>query len=186
MKAKLIKYKQEMFTNYILKNENGDTIATTKYPFASETEYLAKSKGITLQRLSHENCDEIFGIYIPSELSKVLVEGERGAFEFGYCLAREHNKDKVFTLDDIRNAMDWIMTQYFEFHEQPTTGRREQYLESIQQPTEIEVEIEMEENIILKARSMQFSTQRAINAVKKEWFPKPKLDSEGCLILKKI
>jgi hypothetical protein len=108
-------------------------------------------------KLHKQNCDEIFGIYSPSDLSKVLVEGERGAFEFGYCLAREHNKDKVFTLDDIRNAMDWIMTQYFEFHEQPTTGRREQYLESIQQPTEIEVTFNPEEK-----------------------------DSDGCLILSKL
>lgn len=36
MKAKLIKYKQEMFTNYILKNEDRNTIATSRYPFAIE------------------------------------------------------------------------------------------------------------------------------------------------------
>jgi len=108
-------------------------------------------------KLSKQNCDEVFGIYHPSELSKVLTEGERGAFEFGYCLAREHNSHKVFTLEDVKNAMDWIMTQYFEFHEQPTTGRREQYLQSLQQPSEIEVIFNPEEK-----------------------------DSEGCLILKKI
>jgi hypothetical protein len=132
----------------------------------------------TVNKLSKQNCDEIFGIYSPSELSKVLTEGERGAFEFGYCLAREHNSHKVFTLEDVKNAMDWIMTQYFEFHEQPTTGRREHYLKSLQKPTEIEVEIEME------------CLDPNCDGIDKKGVcipgDKPKLDSKGCLILKKI
>ena len=80
--------------------------------------------------------------------------------------------------------MDWMMTQYFEFHEQPTIGRRDQYLESIQQPTEIDVEIEMRNsrtgNIVKHDSDLEWDEDglcdRAI----------PKLDSEGCLILKKI
>jgi hypothetical protein len=132
----------------------------------------------TVNKLSKQNCDEIFGIYSPSELSKVLTEGERGAFEFGYCLAREHNSHKVFTLEDVKNAMDWIMTQYFEFHEQPTTGRREHYLKSLQKPTEIEVEIEME------------CLDPNCDGIDKKGVcipgDKPKLDSSGFLVLRKL
>jgi hypothetical protein len=84
----------------------------------------------------------------------------------------ELNKDKLFTLEDMNNAMDWIMTQYFEFHEQPTIGRREQYLEHIQQPTEIEVVIEMED-----IRLPHGANESYIES-------KPKLDSNRCLILK--
>jgi hypothetical protein len=49
----------------------------------------------------------------------------------GYEKAKETYK---YTEDDLRNAMDWIMVQYFEFHEQPTTGRREQFIQSLNQP----------------------------------------------------
>ena len=59
MEAKLIKTKQELFVNYHLKNENGHIIATTLFPVPTEVEYAAKSRGITLQRLSHENCEAI-------------------------------------------------------------------------------------------------------------------------------
>jgi hypothetical protein len=85
----------------------------------------------------------------------------------------ELNKDKVFTLEDMNNAMDWIMTQYFEFHEQPTTGRREQYLQSLQQPTEIDVVIVMDTDCTGEFK--YFLLDKG----------KPKLDSEGQLILKK-
>jgi hypothetical protein len=91
-------------------------------------------------KLSKQNCNEIFGIYSPSELSKVLTEDQRGAFEFGYCLARQHL--------------------------------------SLQQPKEIEVEIEMEcldpncDGIDKKGVCIPGN--------------KPKLDSQGCLILKHV
>jgi hypothetical protein len=118
-----------------------------------------------LPNLSKQNCDEIFGIYSPSELSKVLVEGERGAFEFGYCLAREHNKDKVFTLEDMMNC--WNKALKFQEHKQ-TFG---EYIQSLQQPTEIEVEI-----VCMTAMNTEHSTNTGI----------PKLDSSENLILKKI
>jgi hypothetical protein len=122
-----------------------------------------------LPNLSKQNCDEIFGIYSPSELSKVLVEGERGAFEFGYCLAREHNKDKVFTLEDMMNC--WNKALKFQEHKQ-TFG---EYIQSRQQPTEIEVMIVMER--ILEGLDEMCQPQYA---------KVPKLDSSGNLILKKI
>jgi len=75
------------------------------------------------------------------------------------------------------------MTQYYEFHEQPTTGRREQYLESIQQPNEIEVEIEM----ICPHPEDAYRCGLQYGCNIECYHPNkiPYLDSQGCLILTK-
>jgi hypothetical protein len=130
MKAKLIKRDND----YCLYNESGETIA-------------ASWANVTGKKLSKQNCDEIFGVVDVDDMMENILsncEKTKDGYILGFQMAMELNKDKVFTLEDMRNTMDWIMTQYFEFYEQPTTGRREQYLESLQQPTEIEVEIVME------------------------------------------
>lgn len=158
IKGKLIKTGGD----YLLRDMGGDVLAITK----------GTTEG---RKLSKKNCDDIFGVIDVEKLAtglglyeKINFVGQTRAYKAGFQKAMELNKDKLFTLEDIKKAMDWIMTQYFEFHEQPTIGRREQYLESIQQPTEIEVEIEMEEYPELPYYKG----------------PQPKLDSEGCLILK--
>jgi hypothetical protein len=145
-------------------------------------------------KLSKQNCDEIFGVTDVEKLAEDFAKNNsiyptaqddtEYGFKHGFNKAMELNKDKVFTLEDMRNAMDWIMTQYFEFYEQPTTARREQYLESLQQPTEIEVEIEMEKVVDetkmvgavkgVKGSGDKITTYKTV----------PKLDSNGCLILK--
>jgi fructose/tagatose bisphosphate aldolase len=148
MKAKLIK----TGSDYLLRDMNGEVLAITN----------GTTEG---RKLSTKNCDEIFGVVDVEKLAEEcsidwngeVMEGSCGIYKEGFNKAMELNKDKVFTEEDMNNAMDWIMTQYFEFHEQPTTGRREQYLQSLQQPSEIEVIFNPEEK-----------------------------DSEGCLILKKI
>ena len=189
MKAKLIKYKQEMFTNYILKNEDGNTFATSKYPFATETEYLAKSKGITLQRLSHKNCDEIFGVVDVEKLAKQefdrpyivymgtdLTPAYQDGFKIGYNKAMELNK---YTEEDIMKAYD--------FGSNALLGvSKNNLIQSLQQPTEIEVEIEMKKVVDktkvigavkgVKGSGDKITTYKSV----------PKLDSNGCLILKKI
>ena len=146
-------------------------------------------------KLSIANCDEIFGVVDVEKLAigydlyeKINFVGQTRAYKAGFNKAMELNKDKVFTLEDMRKAMDWIMTQYFEFHEQPATGRREHYLQLLQQPIAIEVEIEMEEKqvYITKGRATQFSLVMATNALEEVWSPKPRLDSNGCIILKKL
>jgi hypothetical protein len=127
-------------------------------------------------KLSKQNCDEIFGIYQPSELSKVLTEGERGAFEFGYCLAREHNSHKVFTLEQMVDC--WNTALKFQENEL-TLG---EFIQSLR-PTEIEVEVEME---VADLAFYENGERYPIEANIPERFKyKPKLDSEGCLILKK-
>ena len=134
-------------------------------------------------KLSKQNCDEIFGVFDVEKLAigydlyeKINFVGQTRAYKAGFNKAKELDKDKVFTLGDMRKAMDWIMTQYFEFHEQPSIGRREHYLQLLQQPIAIEVEIETETKVWEFISNGEFESFEII----------PKLDSNGCLILKKL
>jgi hypothetical protein len=134
-------------------------------------------------KLSKQNCDKIFGVTDVEKLAmgydlyeKINFVGQTRAYKAGFNKAMELNKDKVFTLEDMRKAMDWIITQYFEFHEQPSTGRREHYLQLLQQPIAIEVEIETETKVWEFISNGEFESFEII----------PKLDSNGCLILKKL
>ncbi len=182
MKGKLTK-----ITNiYTLLDKNDRMIASDD---------LDMQKDYQIGKLSKENCDEIFGVYSPSELSKVLTEGERGAFEFGYCLAREHNKDKVFTLEDVESAMRCMISQeifYGETHEE-TQQMRQTYIKSYidflaKEPTEIEVEIEMEKYGYCEGcrKAGMWHCAHADTCGYAETRERQNLDSEGCLILKKI
>jgi hypothetical protein len=91
----------------------------------------------------------------------------------------ELNKDKLFTLEDMMNC--WNKALKFQDHKQ-TFG---EYIQSIQQPTEIEVEIEMicPHPMDTYRCGLQYGCDgdgcNHPNQI-------PYLDSEGCLILKKI
>jgi hypothetical protein len=136
-------------------------------------------------KLSKENCDEIFGVVdveVLAEKAIPLSEENIDYIEFakhdrkrwveGFNRALELNKDKLFTLRDIKQAI-------FNFanYDRKTISeldRRDMAIASIQQPTEIDVEVEMIEYGIgndENGRSV-FDTR-------------PRLDNEGCLILKK-
>jgi hypothetical protein len=130
-------------------------------------------------KLSKQNCDEIFGVVDVEELANetwkdlgVFTENDKhlwfGGFRNGFNKAIELNKDKVFTLEDVRKAFNKGYLMKFNPSDEYTetlTG----LVQSLQQPTEIEVEIVMERypGLSLCAAS-------------------PEKDSEGCLILKKI
>jgi hypothetical protein len=43
---------------------------------------------------------------------------------------------QMYSEQELRNAMNWMMTQYFEFYEQPTTGRVNHYIQTIKQQEE--------------------------------------------------
>jgi hypothetical protein len=109
--------------------------------------------------------------------------------EFGFNKAMELNKDKMFTLEDMRNAIQFGLDGMFGYEageEGTTKNQMKRYIQSIQQPIEIDVEIEMEKvvdetKIIgaikgVKGSGDKITTYKTV----------PKLDSEGCLILKKI
>ena len=192
MKAKLYK----VLDQYHLYNED-KAIATT-----------IVGNPMLLPNLSKQNCDEIFGVVDVEKLAddvvmNYLTEGNpNGDFKkstigmddniiwwkAGFNKAMELNKSKLFTLEDMATMMLEAVKWANDGGEIDAQKLLDNTIQSLQQPTEIDVVIVMEENanIALKARSMQFSTQRATNAIKEAWFPKPKLDSEGCLVLRKL
>jgi hypothetical protein len=127
MKAKLIKTGGD----YLLRDMGGDVLAITN----------GTTEG---RKLSKQNCDEIFGVFDLDELAEKNTSDcdESGCypedvFKEGFNKAMELNKDKLFTLEDMMNC--WNKALKFQEHKQ-TLG---EYIQSLQQPTEIEVEIEM-------------------------------------------
>jgi hypothetical protein len=159
MKAKLIKTGGD----YLLRDMGGDVLAITN----------GTTEG---RKLSKQNCDEIFGVVDVEKLAEDFAKNHsiyptaqddtEYGFKHGFKKAIELNKDKLFTLEDMMNC--WNKALKFQEHKQ-TLG---EYIQSLQQPTEIEVEIVTEEFE---------SYNKNLDIIKK-----PILDSEGCLILKKI
>jgi hypothetical protein len=137
-------------------------------------------------KLSKENCDKIFGVVDVEKLAieydlyeKINFVGQTRAYKAGFQKAMELNKDKLFTLEDMINC--WNKALKFQVLRQ-TFG---EYIQSIQQPTEIEVEIEMQcpHPMDTYRCGLQYGCDgdgcNHPNQI-------PYLDSEGCLILKKI
>ena len=161
MKAKLIK----TGSDYLLRDMGGNVLAITN----------GTTEG---RKLSKQNCDEIFGVIDVEKLAtgydlyeKINFVGQTRAYKAGFQKAMELNKDKVFTIEDIRKA-------YQQGEEDSylkgglTKTKEDNYIQSLQQPTEIEVEIEM----FTPAATYGHSG----------WHEEPKLDKNGCLILKRI
>jgi hypothetical protein len=187
MKGKLIKL--ELIEGYRLDDEKGNLIASTLDG--------AKTK------LSKQNCDEIFGVvdveklaqdYANSQCEDLHDElGKTGAewgwetaldFKNGFNKAMELNKDKQFTEDDLRKAIRFGFNGAYGYltGEKGTIEKQsDNYILSIQQPTEIEVEIKMEP-CFYDSSLGGFSTSYTEDKPKEQ----PKLDKDGCLILKKI
>ena len=168
MKAKLVKHE----SGYLLYDEDNITIGAEPNVLSSNI----------FSKLSIKNCQAIERGYDLDELAREFCHpgnGVRdnfqpvfkGIFIQGFQKALELMGDKKFSEEDINNAMNWIMTQYFEFYEQPTTGRREHYIQSLQQ-TEWDCIIEMEE------------IQEIYRDGTTKYERVPKLDADGCLILK--
>lgn len=146
-----------------------------------------------MYQLSFENCDEIFGVVdvwsagLEIELDKLPYtkhlddgqynDGQVAGFElgaeWGFNKAMELNKDKLFTIEDMIKAIE--MSRDVKY----VTFSIDELIQSIQQPTEIEVEIEMERSKFIVDKSHRDDVRNGFNY-------RPKLDSEGCLILKKI
>jgi hypothetical protein len=131
-------------------------------------------------KLSKQNCDELFGVV---DIEKLAFEhsnylGGRcsnrayKSYKEGFNKAMELNKDKVFTLEDMRKAFDEGCDTVDSDERFDDVFNRT--IQSLQQPTEIEVEIEMED-----IRLPYGSSQSYIKSI-------PKLDPNGCLILKRV
>lgn len=170
IKGKLIKTGGD----YLLRDMGGDVLAITN----------GTTEGI---KLSKQNCDEIFGVIDVEKLAtgydlyeKINFVGQTRAYKAGFQKAIELNKDKLFTLEDMINC--WNKALKFQVLRQ-TFG---EYIQSIQQPTEMDVEIEMEKvdyetKVIgavkgVKGSGDKITTYRYI----------PSFDTNKCLILKRI
>jgi hypothetical protein len=174
MKAKLIKTE----VNYLLEDDKGVVIASTSLKEGFNS-------------LSKQNCDEIFGVV---DVIDVIYKKVRNGFDgdldsFTEAFAKECinkaielSKDKMFTESDIFSVVNHILSKLVKVDgfDQKYLFPEEVYQEvtwktkQIQQPTEIEVEIEMFRG-------------NDIKSVARDWgqIGEPKLDSNGCLILKK-
>jgi hypothetical protein len=118
--------------------------------------------------LSKQNCDEIFGVVaiFRSDVEELSMKNDKGiyrsvdgviSYRQGFNKAMQLNKDKVFTLEDIRKAINYIFEQTVVFGNKVSALDVDKYIQSLQQPTEIEVTFNPDEK-----------------------------DSEGCLILKRV
>lgn len=159
MKAKLIKTE----VNYLLENKEGVIIASTSLNKEGKS-------------LSKQNCDELFGIVDVEKLVEeyikddVIMPSEKSTFIFAFLNGMELNKDKVFTLED----MYYIFQLGFSLDGKAISKLEyDTHIQSLQQPTEIDVEVEMYD-FELPGKPIG---RRII---------KPKVDSEGCLILKRV
>jgi hypothetical protein len=144
-------------------------------------------------KLSKQNCDEIFGVVDVEKLANYeYPEGDdwspeeslvrKLAFLNGFNKSMELNKDKLFTLEDMHEALHLMNnTSKIEISGEALdiikkiTEVRESIIDKIldsKQPTEIEVEIEM----VFLGFEME-------SGLKME---EPKLDSNGNLILRKL
>jgi hypothetical protein len=148
-------------------------------------------------KLSKQNCDEIFGVIDVDKLAKdfsndsatcdyeegINVGKYQGYLE-GFNKAMELNKDKRFTLGDMKRVFNCgrDLESIDRFEDWRTFTH---FINSLE-PTEIEVEIEMETKKQL-VNGYKNQPDNVIGFVAEyENILVPKLDSEGCLILKSV
>jgi len=131
--------------------------------------------------LSKQNCDSIFGVVDVEKLAFNYAD-EIGIlhttlayskhFKAGFNKAMELNR---FTLEDIKRAISFGQGMDLWKEEEQI----DKFIQSLQQPTEIDVVIEME---CPQCQEWGYVSECRKDCNKK--FLQPKLDSEGCLILK--
>lgn len=143
------------------------------------------------KRLSKENCDEIFGVVdVVDVIYKQAKNGFDGIIDpFTEAFAKacidksmELNKDKLFTVEDLYRAFlinsagnNTTLRNFFE----------QTVLPMFEQPKEIEVEIEMETKQQL-VNGYKNQPDNIIGFIAEyEDVRVPKLDENGCIILKK-
>jgi hypothetical protein len=131
----------------------------------------------SLPLLSKQNCDEIFGVV---DVEKLFNEVDEtidfhefcfSSFKLGFNKAMELNKDKVFTLEQVIEAMTLYIRKEYAMSQVLSM------ISEIPLDSEIDVEIEMYRAI--------YHTDMPKEAEKRPAM-RPKVDENGCLILKPI
>jgi hypothetical protein len=151
----------------------------------------ATSDNSPYKRLSKQNCDEIFGVVDAGKLaeeeipysSSTTINVQRMRFIHGFNKAMELNKDKLFSQEDMYKMFiygDSIITAKKHVNtlkNKPLDEFFNDFIQSLQQPTEIEVEIEMTCDGVQTGLCMPEICD--CNII-------PRLDEERCLILKRL
>jgi hypothetical protein len=162
--------------HYGLYNEDGHKIAATIDGCNS--------------KLSKENCDEIFGVFDVEKLfleTPHTIEDEkdywkiRAGYIEGFNKAMELN-DKLFTVEDMKKLM-YATIELLEQDEGEPIKFLKEFIQSLQQPKEIDVEIVMG----TLCRQIDCVDDARLVESKIVWGKEdPMLDENGCLILKKL
>lgn len=147
-------------------------------------------------KLSKQNCDEIFGVTDVERLAEYSVQEVKESnadfylrdvykefFIEGFNKAIELNNDKQFTLEDMKRAISFGQGMDLWKEEEQI----DKFIQSRQQPTEIEVEVEMEEYGYCEGcrKAGMWHCAHADTCGYVETRQQPKLDADGCIILKK-
>jgi hypothetical protein len=192
MKAKLIK---TVTDNYIL--------ADTTKEFHGEGYLLGTTTVSDAPKLSKQNCDEIFGVV---DVEKLAEENTQDCdtsgcypadyFIAGFNKAMELNKDKVFTIGQAKEIYEkacdigYARGDYLSNDSELMNMDFDDVMKELQQPTEIEVEIEVETTLIgqcdCPCHKEGVKMMHSMACCNPKRIEQPKLDSSGSLILKKI
>lgn len=166
---------KKLGTEYKLYGEDDSCIATTQ-----ESPH---------KRLSKQNCDEIFGVINIIDLAERNSKHSEEDYIEGFNKAVELNKDKLFTVEDVRKAMSIGLSIGYgrQFEIENKSVEIDSYIQSLQKPTEIEVEIEMESYGYCEGciKAGIWHCAHADTCGYAETRERQKLDANVCLILKK-
>jgi hypothetical protein len=147
------------------------------------------------KNLSIKNCNEIFSIVNVNELAEEWVfkiNGHKwsnndnsagdnyGSYKEGFNKAMELNKDKLFTIEDMKKVFEKGAS--FGTTKLGNSHYFDEVIHSLQHPTQIEVEITCMKDCQSNPQCDEFEN----NCIHCTNTGIPLLDSEGNLILKKI
>jgi len=145
------------------------------------------------KKLSKENCDEIFGVINVEKLADEYIvikpkhrEHEHNlavsAYIEGFNKAMELNKDKLFTVEDMRKVFNrgYDLPEYLE--KDIMNEIFDDYIKSLQQPTEMEVDIIYDRDCYSSSGRCDKSTMANCIMCTPVTYLK---DENGCLILTK-
>jgi len=146
--------------------------------YGEDDSCIATTQESPHKRLSKQNCDEIFGVVDVEKLAVLTTKEETTfvgngkmakGFIKGFNKAIELNKDKLFGIKEVVELCKILLSSPFEKCGKTYQELTDNYIQSLQQPKEIEVKIDM-----------WFHGTRH---EKGKWIER--LDENGCLILKK-
>ena len=158
---------------WVLYDEDGSKIAlSTESPFKklSIKNCQAIECGYDLDELAEKH----YGVHVKQGHTEEDSLQRKIDFILGFVSALEILGDKKFTLEEMMNC--WNKALKFQDHKE-TLG---EHIQSLQQ-TEFDVEIEMENSL---CNGYKNQPDNIIGFIA-EYKSVPKLDSEGCLILKR-